>query len=142
MGHGTFWMVAILSAIHCVGASVVWNLAIVTDLLVLKSRVIVFCDGCGRRLYRVDGENPQSSGLGDVCSCGFCRLLVDGSVHRRCLGYDFGVASDLWACRRSHPHFCEAWCRYLLQAWCDDVTSWNFARDVIKQDSSAPTVWV
>ena len=135
MGHGTFWMLAILSAIHCVSASVVWSLAIVIDPLVLKSRVIVFCDGCGRRLYRVDGENPQSSGLCDVCSCGSCRLLVVGNDHRRCSGYDFGAASDLWACRQSHPPFCEAWCRYRPQAWCDDVTSWVFARGVIKEGS-------
>jgi hypothetical protein len=56
---------------------------IVIGAFALSDRAIVFCDGCGRRLCRVD-EGPQVSDVCDVCRCGLCLHLDVDSDHHHC----------------------------------------------------------
>ena len=87
----------------------------------LSGHAIVFCDGCGRHLCRVD-ESPQASDVCDVCRCGLCLHLDVDNDHRHCLHCDFDAAFDLWSRLWSHPPFCEVFRLYNPQAYFLDGT--------------------
>jgi hypothetical protein len=102
-------------------ASVSWVLGIVNGVFVVSGRVIVFCDGCGRRPCRADGENHRSSGSFGVCRYDSCPLHDVGSGRHQCSRYGFDAASDLWYHLRRHLPFCETGRPCHLQALCCDV---------------------
>jgi hypothetical protein len=91
-GRVTWWGLAIL----ILSAFVFRVLAIVNDAFVVSGRVIVFCDGCGRRPCRADDENLRSSDSFGVCRYVPVPLHDVGSGRRQCSRYGFDAASDLW----------------------------------------------
>jgi hypothetical protein len=101
-GHATWWEVVTLTW----SAFVAWDLETVICAFVLSGLAIVFCDDCGRRLYRAGGESLRLSDPYGVYRCGlFLHLDVD-SDHRHCSDWDSDAAFDLWSRLWGHSLFC------------------------------------